>query len=253
MQSPRFCTGGQSLLGPNPRSELKWTLSLKTNDRIDRALSLLKNLDMDAVFHKSMQTGTSSNDEYSPSSMSHIYQAPKKLLVSLTGIAHSNHLHDDHRLYIPVIDRGGGLRAFIQEIRSRFISSGLMVGIPIERLRPVPMHIMVLGNNCIRSKTVNTKPSVQRKLVKNKVLKLLAGFDLRNLYEDFRTFPWTHCFALERLSLSKMDLSDLLKDNRVIGRGFQEVACVPLPGIDRLEKQEELEGIIFVRPKIVYV
>ena len=76
---------------------------------------------------------------------------------------------------------------------------------------------------------------------------------MRSLYEDFQTFPWTSNFALERLSLSKLDLSDTVKDNRVIGRGFEEIASVPLPGFDYLEKQDELEGVTYVRPEIIFV
>lgn len=177
----------------------------------------------------------------------------KNLLVSLVGMAHSDHLHNCQRLYIPVIDHGGRLRAFVQEIRSRFISAGLMVLTHGDRLKCVNMHFMILGNKSFKSTTVKTKPSVRQKLRENQVQNRLAGFDVRSLYEDYQTFPWTSSFALERLSLSTLDLADMVKDNHIIGRGFEEIASVPLPGIDYLEKQEEPEGVTYVRPEIIFV
>ena len=145
------------------------SLSLKTKDRMEQALSLLKGLDMNAIFHKVTQSETSSN-EYSLSAAPQSYKPSKNFMVSLAGIVRNDALHKCHRLYIPITDHGGGLQAFVQEIRSIFRSAGLMSTLRIERTGSVPMHFKVLGNTNVKSTAVKTKPSVRQKLRENQVL-----------------------------------------------------------------------------------
>ena len=50
------------------------------------------------------------------------------------------------------------------------------------------------------------------------------------LYDTYSDIAWAKDFGLEKLSLRERGLLDIVEDATIVGRGFQEVASVLLPG-----------------------
>ena len=158
------------------------------------------------------------------------------------------------RLYAPIIDHSGKLSAFARAIRERFLAADLLRSDDWEDPSAVPLHTKIIHNRSLKTKEVNTKPSIVSKLSgTGQVVYMLASFDVRALYEKFQTISWASDFALERLVLGSMHPRIMVKDDRITGRGFQEVASVPLPGFEHLEKEIELQDVTYVEPKLTFL
>lgn len=176
------------------------------------------------------------------------------MIVSVSGIIDNHVLHDCRRLHALIIDHTGILGAFAETIREKFVSADL-IRIPywVHSSR-LPLHTNILDSKRLQTKVVNQKPSIVSKLSNSgQFVYRLASFDLRPLYPKFQTISWTSDFPLARLSLTEMTPFDMIKDGRKIGRGYREVASVPLPGIEQLEEEPELRDVTYVKPKVIHI
>lgn len=214
-------------------------LVLQTPQAKEDALGILRDLQLD----RNLYEGRSGS-----------HHSPKPMLVSVAGLVHNDVLHDCRRLYAPVHDHSGKLSDFMLSVRERFLSAGLMRRPKNEGTSRAMLHTRIIGNRLVRSKMPNMSAHIRRKVAGTDATVLrLASWDLRELYDKYRNFSWAADFALERLSIVDIHAQDIWKDGRVIGRGSQEFASVPLPGITYLGEQSALQNVTYSRPPLVFV
>ena len=115
------------------------------------------------------------------------------------------------------------------------------------------MHTAILQNKRVKSKAFNTSPKLNARLPEGVRRNLLKSYDLREFDNKFRNLTRAADFALERLSIFEVHPQNIIKDGRVIGRGHEEVASIPLPSIEHLEQEPELQGVTYVRPQWVFL
>ena len=176
--------------------------------------------------------------------------------VSVSGLLHNNSLHDCRRLYAPVIDHSStrAVAAYRRAVKHRFLDAGLMALNGRERSSTAaPMYTAILQNKRVKSKAFNTSPKLNARLPEGVRRNLLKSYDLRESYNKFRNLTWAADFALERLSIVDVHPPNIIKDGRVTGRGHEEIASIPLPGIEHLEQEPELQGVTYVRPQWVFL
>lgn len=216
-------------------------LALQTPEAKEEALGILRVLNLNQNFSR----GKSGSD-----------QSPKPMVVSVAGLVHHDVLHDCRRLYAPVHDHSGNLSEFMLSLMRIFLSAGLMVPSDRERERgpQAQLHTRIIQNKLVRTKNINTSAHIRRKLAGTDItVTYLASWDLRNLYDKYRNFTWAADFALERLSIVDIHTNDIWKDGRVIGRGSEEFASVPMPGIMHIGEQSALQNVTYKRGQVVYV
>lgn len=229
------------------------TLSLERPEIEAKTLQVLEELDLERMLLQCSQSRGLGIGKEHPQPQTLPSRMP--LRVSLSGLAYNSSLHDCRRLYAPIVDHTGILPEFTQAIRKQFAAAGLIAvdpRLPFEA-GPPPLQTKIIHNRNLQLRTANTKPSVISQLSQGQVAYRLASFDVRDLYSKFKDVTWAANFALERLSLSLIGSRDIVKDGRIIGRGFQETASVPLPGVKRLEAEPELQGVEYVRPRAIFL
>lgn len=222
------------------------SLSLQTPERVEKAVRLLKSLDLDGMLLDCMQSQRPAGGDSSDLPMSSAVTC-KPLFVSVSGISHNRVLHACNRLYVPVTDHLGILQPFFLALREKFLSARFLK-INVQQGRHpthMPLHSKLIYNRSLRTRELNRKPSIVKKSEGRAVYRS-ATFDVRGLYDKFKTLDFTSTFALERLCITGIHTMDIVKDGRVIGRGCEEVASVSLPGIDRLEEQIELKDVTYI-------
>ena len=205
------------------------SLVLQTPQAKEEALGILRDLHLD----RNLSQGRSGSDH-----------SPNPMVVSVAGLVHNDVLHDCRRLYAPVHDHSGKLSDFMLSVKGRFLSAGLMVNVKGEDTPRAILHTRIIQNKLVRTKIPNNSAHIRRKLAGTEAtVTRLASWDLRELYDKYRNFSWAADFALERLSILDVHAQDIWKDGRLIGRGSQEFASVPLPGITYLGEQSALQNV----------
>ncbi|KAG6991349.1 hypothetical protein G7Y79_00053g088320 [Physcia stellaris] len=206
-------------------------LVLQTPQAKEDALGILRDLQLD----RNLYEGRSGS-----------HHSPKPMVVSVAGLVHNDVLHDCRRLYAPVHDHSGKLSDFMLSVKEVFLSAGLMVRRKNEDTPRAKLHTRIIGNKRVRTKVPNQSAHIRRKLAGTEAtVTTLASWDLRELYDKYRNFSWAADFALERLSIVDIHAGDIWKDGRVIGRGSQEFASVPLPGITYIGEQSALQNVTY--------
>ena len=228
------------------------TLSLETSEAKAKALTVLEELELDRMLLQCMQSRSPGIGKNHP--QPHMLTSWKPLRVSLSGLVHLDILHSCTRLYVPIVDHTGLLSDFTQAIRTQLLSAGLMVvdrrqKVPLEP-GPPPLQTRIIHNRRLQTRIVNENPSLLSRLPDGQVVYRLATFDLREFYNKFKDVMWAANFPLERLCLSELNSCDIVKDGILIGRGCREMASVPLPGVQRLGTEPELQGVEYVQPRI---
>lgn len=219
-------------------------LTLATPDVVESALQFLKDLMLDRILSEIIQNRHTEVD--SPGKL-------KPLRVSVSGLEGYNQSLTGGlcRLYAPVVDHTGLLSAFVRAVRAEFISAGFAKLRLIDRSRqvPIPLHVKLIGNVKLNVKEVNRKPSIQSRLPKDFVLFKTARFDMREFCNRFQNMTWASDFALERLCIGGLKRFEIIKDGRSIDHGFEEIASVPLPGINQLDEDPFLKDVEYAKLK----
>lgn len=83
-----------------------------------------------------------------------------------------------------------------------------------------------MATKYLRSSVWRSRPSLG-----GKKCRLQPDFDASDLHLKYENNPWTTEFPLEKLCISEIALKDFLTDGKVVGTGYRDVACVPLPGV----------------------
>ena len=173
--------------------------------------------------------------------------------VSVTGITENHTLHDCRRLYAPIFETTGRLLDFAKTIREAFLSAKLMVFTNLQRGHELHMHTKIIHNRVIRSKQLNTKPSIIRNLPVGAFAFRQASWDLRELYDKFQNYTWASEYPLERLTISGARPMHIVRGGVVIGRGFEELMSIPLPGVQHLTEDPYLQGVTYERPEKIFI
>lgn len=162
-------------------------------------------------------------------------------------------LHSSSRLYAPIVDLSGELRDFALTTIAKFQSAGLLKLDHNQATCRFPMHTKIINNRAIRTKKLKVRSGIQERLPRGIIAHRLAVFDVRALCAKFHDFAWASDFPLERLCISAMAYDNIVKDGKIIGRGSQEIASIPLPGIEHLEREPELQNVTYEIPRTIYV
>lgn len=229
------------------------TLSLQPPESLGKAVQLLKSLDLDGMILDCMQSQRPAGGDSSDLPRSSAVSC-KPLVVSMSGISPNKALNDCRRLYMPLTDHSGFLLPFILAVRQRFLSASFL---KLDNLQGknsgfIPLHSKLIHHRSLRSKELNPKPRLLAKSEGRPVYRQ-ASFDVRALYDKFKAFEFTSTFALERLCITGIHPRNIVKEGRVIGRGSEEVASVPLPGVNHLEEQPELKNVTYVDTGTTFV
>ena len=229
------------------------TLSPQTPESMKKAVQLLKSLELDKILGECVQRqrpagGETSNLPLSPA------VACKPLLTSVSGIEHNKTLSDCRRLYLPLSDHLGFLLQLILAVREKFLSARLLKldNLQGRDLAYIPLHSKLIHHRSLRSRELKQNPRLLARSEGRPVYRQ-ASFDVRGLYDKFKAHDFTATFALERLCVTGIHTMNIVKEGSVIGRGSEEVASVPLPGIDHLEEQPELKNVTYVDTGTTFV
>lgn len=209
-------------------------LNLETPAAEARALTLLENIKRD----------------------NSLWSSSVPFRVSVAGLLLNKSLHDCRRLYAPVIDHPStsAVTAYTRAVMDRFLDAELMVLEKRERSRPMtPMQATIIQNKRVKCKAVNQSPRLNARLPDNERRNSLMSYDLRDFYDKFQSLTRAANFALERLSIFVVHPCNIVKEGRVIGRGHEEVASIPLPGIEHLEQDPELQGVTYVPRQMMFL
>ena len=223
-------------------------LVLESPDRVERALQFLKDLMLDRTLSEVIQS--KSTTLHSTAMLDPGPRVLNPLRVSVSGLeSYSQPLSKTCSLYASVDDHTDLLSAFVDAIRDEFVSAGFVKLRSRDLRRPVPLHVQILGNNRLLVKEANDKPSILRRLPKGYVHFKKARFDVGDFYTKFQNMTWASDFTLGRLCIGGMKRFDIIKDGRSIDQGYEEIASVPLPGINQSEEDPFLKHTEYVNIK----
>ena len=135
----------------------------------------------------------------------------------------------------------------------KFLSASVIKLNLLQGRSGIPMHTKITHTRLVRSKLRNTKPSVVRRLSKDAICNTQASFDVRDLYVRFQNISWASDFPLERFTIGEIHTYDIVKNSEVIGRGSPEIANVPLPGIECLETEPELQDVAYIKSRRLFL
>ena len=227
------------------------TIRLQTPESLEKAVQLLKSLDLNGMMFDCMQSQRPAGGDSSDLPMSSPVSC-KPLLVSMSGISHAKTLSYCRRLHVPVADHSGFLLPFLLAVRQKFLSASFLKLDTLQDPTYIPLHSKLIDHRFVRSRELNTK-SVSSAKSGGRPVYRKSSFDVRGLHHNFKAFAFTSTFALERLCITGTHHMNIVKEGRVIGRGSEEVASVPLPGIDHLEEQPELTNVTYLETAITFV
>ena len=80
-----------------------------------------------------------------------------------------------------------------------------------------------------------------------------ASWDLRGLYNKFQNLTWASEYPLERLAITEIRPMHIIRGGVVIGRGYEELMSIPLPGTQELTEDPHLQGVTYERPETIFI
>lgn len=195
-------------------------LSLGKPGRLDRAIRLLRELNMDRI---SETIAGSSGTNVSKKTAYHSAQAP---IVSLQGLGISPADNKVLRSTKVLSCDFGETRPFLEQFRlivSKVFQDADLMQVSYQMSKPMILKVMSLTYQ--RTDLPNDKPTM-----KGRHFFLCPSFDASDLVAKYRDFKWTIDFPLERLCISELGLKDIVRNGEVVGTGYHDIASVPLPG-----------------------
>lgn len=221
---------------------------------VERASQFLKELMLDRILSEIIRSKNSVVD--SPGIPESDSRVLKPLRVSVSGLTRYNQppSKETGRLFAPVIDHTGLLSAFVRAVHAEFISAGFAKLRSFGRSdgMSIPLDVKLMDTAKLSVKEENNTPSgVVRRLPEDFVLLKKARFDVRDFYAKFQIMTWASNFALERLCIGGTKEFEIIKDGRLIDRGYEEIASVLLPGIGQLKAGPFLKDVEYIKRKSI--
>lgn len=112
---------------------------------------------------------------------------------------------------------------FASRISDIFITEGF---IPAIKPRPDWLRVPIMQTKYVKSNFRKSKPSLKRSEFYKP-----ATFDASDLHTEYKDYPWTTEFPLERMCISKVGLRGVWKNREFVRTAFKDIASVPLPGV----------------------
>ena len=219
-------------------------LNLHTPQRIDQALALLHSIDVGSMLENAFRPPIERNSYGGTIDLS----ALSILDVTMQGLfVHPKtwNLAKAIDLMAKVYDVGGLLPQICADIRQRFLDADPHVGFK----RSLPTHFPFMPTTVVTTKRIevgvkNAKPSsIQRGLYKKKV----ASFDSNSVVSKYHDMIWVKHFRLEKLELCERGLQDIVRDGKLISRGFKEIGSISLPGAPISQAEPWIKGGTYVK------
>lgn len=201
-------------------------LSLKKPDRVNAAAQLLQGLDMNQIAdqkNRSMQPATQDTTIRDQETLAS-GQAPAVALQGLQDPQRTVHYpHATRELRCYVKEYGPFLAHFRSLVCLEFEKAEF---VPVAPMKPSSIVACTLMDiRYLRTIVWRSDPAVR-----GKERRLQPNFDASDLHLKYENFPWTTYFPLEKLCISEIGLKDFLQEGKVVGTGYRDIACVPLPG-----------------------
>jgi len=219
----------------NNPSQVRFTitaLSLKTPDRVNAAAQLLHGLDKTQIAdqiaisshkNRSMPPATQDTTIRDQGSLAS-GQAPAVALQGLQDPQRTVHYpHATRELRCYVKEYAPFLAHFRSLVCFEFEKAGFVPVAPIKPSGIVACTLMDI--RYLRTNVWRSDPAVR-----GKERRLQPNFDASDLHFKYENYPWTTYFPLEKLCISEIGLKDFLQEGKVVGTGYRDIACVPLPG-----------------------
>lgn len=199
-------------------------LSLRKPGRLDRAIRLLRELNMDRISETIAATSVT-DDLTKPArwsaEMVEPVQAPT---ISLQGLrpAKERFLRVTKELNCDIKENRPWIEQFKQIVSKIFQDAGLL---QVTSLTSRSLSLMLMSTRWLRTDIPNDKPTL-----KAKHAFLEPSFDASDLVAKYRDFKWIIDFPLERLCISELGVKHIVRNGEVVGTGYHDIASVPLPG-----------------------
>ena len=227
-------------------------LRLDTPQRLDRALTLLRSLDIPSILHDTFYSSAS----YTRSTTKTISSLNSILDVSLEGIycdpRHQGNSKELFALYANVFGRSGLLPRVCVAIYKALSDADLVSqdpgpGLLSRNLLP-SIFIGVVESKRVSTKVDRDNPYLLQMGIRKK---RTAWFDATDLLNEYHDMTWAKQFRLEKLSIRKLGLQDIVRDGNLISRGYIETGSVSLPGAPTGQPEPWIEGGRYVKHRPV--
>jgi len=201
-------------------------LSLLKPGRLDRAIRLLRELDMKQIAKAIAATsGTDVVKQPASRSTETVYSVQSPI-ISLQGMGlaptDKHFLRKTKTISCNIRESRPFLEQFRMTVSKIFEDADLIqVAGPVSR----PITLKVMSTSYLRTNVPNTKPTLK---AMNKFLE--PSFDASDLIPKYRDFTWTTDYPLERFCISEVGLKDVARNGEVVRMGYHDIASVPLPG-----------------------
>ena len=223
------------------------SLSLTTPELCDNAIDLLRGLNLQNILQGLMRQLPSLNNMLS---------MPEPFKTSLIGLKDPSPHPLVDRLYALVIDPHDIKAHFCDAIRENFLATRLRKLNDQQSSKDYKsaMHTKIVNNARLFSTTKIIQPSIMTHYRQRGEVIAYARLkcDVQEFYFKYKDFTWAHDFQLERLAISEIRQQYFVRDGRVVGRGYRDVASVPLPGAPDVDLEANMEGITYEPVKDIY-
>ena len=223
-------------------------LRLDTPQRLDQALTLLRSLDIQSILHDAFSSSVS----YTHSTTKTISLLDSIFDVSLEGIYSDPRQQRNSKelfaLRASVFGRSGLLPRVCVAIYQAFSDANLVshesgLGLHSQKLLP-GIFIVVVDTKRVDTNVDNDNPSLLKKGIRQK---RQACFDATDLLNEYHDMTWAKQFRLEKLSIRKPGLQDIVRDEKLISRGYIEIGSVSLPGAPIGQPEPWIEGGRYIK------
>ena len=226
-------------------------LSLGSADEVEAAKQNLQSIDLASV-RSGLHQENSDKELSGKSPEKHGNTADQAIKVSIVGLQPRDDLHSCVRLRAPVVDSDNILPNYIRRIQGQFGAAELP-----ESARE-PTHPLGLSIAILRTKKLCTTaskslgPSVAKYVPEGITVYAELRVNVVDLYRKYQNFTWASDIRLERLSILEIGQQYFKRGPLVVGRGYREIATVPLPGMSHLPMDTQMENITYTPVKRIY-
>jgi len=201
-------------------------LSLSKPGRLDRAIRLLRELNMERIARAIAATSDPDVVTKSVRQSTEIVKPAQAPIISLQGLglgpSDERFLRNAKELSCHIRENRPFLEQFKLIVSKIFQDAELIqVSSPITRR----LILKLMNTAYLRTDIPNEKPTL-----KGRNAFLEPSFDASDLISKYRDFTWTTDFPLERLCISELGLKDFVRNGEVVRMGSRDIASVALPG-----------------------
>ncbi|KAL8784230.1 MAG: hypothetical protein Q9195_009129 [Heterodermia aff. obscurata] len=229
------------------------TLSLGTPQRLNQALTLLGSLDLESMLDSTIR----STADYSLCTPKTMPSPHSTLEVTVQGFRYfavqEPSPEEAYRLFAGVSDRGGFVPRLCADIAKSFRDAKLIredskAKIPYSQYILQGLSTKVIETKGTHTTVTNTNPCLTKKGLYRKKTSV---FDATKVVNKYRDMIWTEPFTLEQLGIYEIPLQDIIRDEKVISRGYKKTGSVALPGAPTVQPETWFEGARYVKHQIL--